>query len=57
MQRLLEQALPPEEGDGDPLYRVALAVEGDERLAAEMAEWDVTSGDGLERGPPAAPRG
>lgn len=47
VQRLLEQALPPDEGDDDPLYRLALAVEQDEQLAAEMAEWDSTAGDGL----------
>ena len=47
LQRLLEQALPPDEGEGDPLYTAALAVEQDERLAAEMAEWDVTIGDGV----------
>lgn len=47
VQRLLEQALPPDEDDQDPLYQAALAVERDERLAAEMAEWDATAGDGL----------
>lgn len=47
VQRLLEQALPPDEGEDDPLYRVALAVEQDERLAAEMAEWDATTGDAV----------
>ena len=53
VQRLLEQALSPDEGDDDPLYnddplyQAALAVERDERLAAEMAEWDATTGDGL----------
>ena len=31
------------------LYECALAVEQDEQLNAEMAEWDVTVGDGLER--------
>jgi hypothetical protein len=45
IQRLLEQALPG--GGDDPLYRVALAVEHDKRLAAEMAEWDATIEDGL----------
>jgi hypothetical protein len=52
---LLAQALPPDTvGDADPLYRAALAVEEDEALAAEMAEWeDATSGDGL---PPAEPQ-
>jgi hypothetical protein len=49
VQRLLEQALPPDEmSDSDPLYRVALAVERDEALAAEMAEWETaTIADGL----------
>ena len=47
IQRLLEQALPGDEGEDDPLYRVALVVEHDERLAAEMAEWDATIEDGL----------
>lgn len=54
VQRLLEQALPPDEGEDDPLYKAALAVEQDERLAAEMAEWDATAGDGLAPEPPAA---
>ena len=49
IQDLLEQALPP---DGvvekDPLYLAALAVEDDERLAAEMAEWEPATGaDGI----------
>lgn len=47
LQRLLEQALPLDEGESDPLYTAALAVEQDERLTAEMAEWDVTIGDGV----------
>ena len=55
VQRLLEQALPPDEGDDDPLYQAALAVERDERLTAEMAEWDATTGDGLAPEPSAAP--
>ena len=46
VQRLLEQALPRDEGEDDPLYQAALAVEQDKRLAAEMAEWDTTAGDG-----------
>jgi hypothetical protein len=41
---LLDLALPREE---DPLYRIALAVEEDEALAEEMADWEVTAGDGL----------
>jgi len=48
VQHLLEQALPTHEADDDALYRIALEVERDETLAAEMAEWDVTVGDGLE---------
>jgi hypothetical protein len=49
VQHLLEQALPPDEvSDNDPLYRVALATEQDEALAAEMAEWETaTIDDGL----------
>lgn len=39
--------MPRDEGEDDPLYRAALEVERDERLAAEMAEWDDTAGDGL----------
>jgi hypothetical protein len=30
------------------LYECALAVERDERLHKEMADWDVTVGDGIE---------
>ena len=46
VQRLLEQALPPDEvSDSDPLYRAALAVEQDETLAAEMAEWETATTD------------
>jgi hypothetical protein len=53
VQRLLEDALPVVPDDADPLYLVALAVEADEFLAAEMAEWDGLAGDGLavEPGP------
>jgi metal-responsive CopG/Arc/MetJ family transcriptional regulator len=49
IERLLEQALPPDEvSDSDLLYRAALAVERDEALAAEMAEWETaTIDDGL----------
>ena len=56
VQRLLEQALPPDEvSDSDPLYQAALAVEQDEALAAEMAEWEAaTIDDGL---PPEPPQG
>ena len=48
VRQLLEQALPAESDDMDPLYLAAVAVERDEALAAEMAEWQVaTIGDGL----------
>ena len=41
-------ALPPEDRDDDPLYQAALAVEEDETLADEMAEWEAaTIADGL----------
>jgi len=50
VQRLLEQALAPEGGEDDPLYQAARDVERDERLMAEMATWDGTIADGLERG-------
>jgi hypothetical protein len=55
IRHLLEQALPPDEdGETDPLYQAALAVERDERLAAEMDEWEATTvTDGL--GPNAPP--
>ena len=44
VQRLLEDALPPEDGgDDDPLYQAALAVEQEHALAAEMAEWEVAT--------------
>lgn len=33
---------------GGKLYETALAVEKDEQLRAEMADWDVTVGDGIE---------
>lgn len=56
VQALLEQALPPDEGEDDPLYRAALAVEQDERLAGEMAEWDAVAGDGLALEASEAPR-
>ena len=49
IERLLEEALPTDEvSDDDPLYQAALAVERDEALAAEMAEWESTMlGDGI----------
>lgn len=57
VQALLEQALPPDEGDDDPLYLAAMAAEQDERLAGEMADWDATVGDGLAQEAPVASRG
>jgi predicted transcriptional regulator len=59
IERLLEDALPPEDGgDDDPLYQAALAVEKEHALEAEMAEWEVaTIDDGLGDGaPPRKPR-
>ena len=49
IERLLEDALPTDEvSDSDPLYQAALAVERDEALAAEMAEWEEAMlGDGI----------
>jgi hypothetical protein len=53
IQRLLEDALPSEDRDDDPLYQAALAVEEDETLAAEMAEWEAaTISDGLGESEP-----
>jgi hypothetical protein len=48
----VEQALPPDEvSDSDPLYRTALAVERNEALAGEIAEWETaTIADGLPSG-------
>jgi hypothetical protein len=45
-QRLLEQALPADEDEDDPLYQPP-SVEQNECLATEMAEWDATVEDGL----------
>jgi metal-responsive CopG/Arc/MetJ family transcriptional regulator len=51
VRQLLEQALPADRDDMDPLYLAAVAVERDEALAAEMAEWQAaTIGDGLSGG-------
>ena len=44
VQQLLEQALSQTDGEDDPLYQAALAVEQDTRLTAEMAEWEATVG-------------
>lgn len=53
IERLLQEALPsPQDSDDDPLYQAALAVERDEKLAAEMGEWEeATLGDGLSGEP------
>jgi hypothetical protein len=50
IELLLQEALPPDTvADDDPLYQAALAVENDEQLASEMAEWEeVTIADGLD---------
>jgi hypothetical protein len=57
VQHLLEQALATEGGEDDPLYQAAREVERDERLMAEMAEWDGTVADGLEAETATARRG
>lgn len=41
---LLVKALPVE---SDPLYQIALAVEQDADITADMADWDTVTGDGL----------
>ena len=53
IERLLDEALPAEDiSDDDPLYQAALAVEKDEGLASEMAEWErATIADGLDHAP------
>jgi len=43
--KLLEDEVSKREQE---LYQAALAVEQDEELGAEMKEWDVTVGDGIE---------
>jgi metal-responsive CopG/Arc/MetJ family transcriptional regulator len=43
--KLLEDEVSKREQE---LYQAALAVEQDEDLGAEMKEWDVTVGDGIE---------
>lgn len=43
--KLLEEELRKREQE---LYQAALAVEQDGELDAEMREWDVTLGDGIE---------
>jgi hypothetical protein len=57
VQHLLEQALAPEDGDDDPLYRAAMEVEADACLTAEMTEWDGTIADGLDGETSTAQRG
>lgn len=48
VQHLLEQALPLPTADS-ALYEIGVAVERDATLATEMADWDMTVGDGLGR--------
>jgi hypothetical protein len=43
--KLLEDEVKRREQE---LYLAALAVEQDEELGAEMKDWDVTLGDGIE---------
>ena len=52
IKRLLEDALPPEVGgDDNPLYQAALALEKEDELASEIAEWEAaTIEDGLGDG-------
>lgn len=38
VQRLLEQALPPDKGENGSLCQAALAVERDEHLTAKMVD-------------------
>jgi metal-responsive CopG/Arc/MetJ family transcriptional regulator len=46
IEQLLDQALPSDKvDDRDPLYQAALAVEQDEALMAEMAEWETATVD------------
>jgi hypothetical protein len=57
VRQLLEHALPPADGDNDPLYLAALAVEQDAALNEEMAEWGAaTIGDRLGEMPEAEQR-
>jgi len=43
--RVVEEELKKHE---EALYQCALKVEQDEALNAEMKEWEVTTGDGIE---------
>ncbi len=45
VKELLEAEIEKREG---ALFECAKAVESDEALNREMAEWDVTTGDGIE---------
>ena len=47
VQHLLEKALPADDVDEDALYQAALEVDRDQKLGAEMADWNATAGDGL----------
>jgi metal-responsive CopG/Arc/MetJ family transcriptional regulator len=48
IQSLLESEIAKREAQ---LYKIALAVEKDEKLHREMQDWDVTIGDGLDNEP------
>jgi hypothetical protein len=51
VQQLLEQALPRDDSDEDPLYQAAVEVERNTQLNTEMDEWEsATLGDGLKQG-------
>jgi hypothetical protein len=55
VQELIEAALPSP--DDDPIYQAALAVERDEVLSRDMAEWENAAvGDGLKGLPWSAAR-
>ena len=45
LAKLLEDEVRKREQE---LYQAALAVEQDKELSAEMKDWDVTLGDGIE---------
>lgn len=45
IQQLIEAEVKRRE---DALYKAALAVEKDQKLSEDMADWDVTAGDGLD---------
>lgn len=52
IQRLLEDALPSDNFDDNPLYRAAIAVEQDPEFNAEMGLWEqAAAADGLGNAP------